>query len=120
MASAFYNRFSNNTDTEAFSTDAVFTQFSTSDPDYVETTDATCDVNPSSGCTDSSNQAQELNCKCLFKENVNKLALLKDSKDRSSKGLEDGNEINSAKAMDSINLGIGISIMLASIYYMNQ
>ena len=120
MASAFYNRFSNNTGTEAFSTDAVFTQFSTSDPYYIEATDATCNANPSSGCTDSADPVQELNCKCLFKENVDKLALLKDSKDRSAKGLEDGNEINSAKAMDSINLGIGISIMLASIYYMNQ
>lgn len=117
MESAFYNRFSNNTGTEAFSTDAVFTQFSTSDPDYIA---ADCNANPSSGCTDSADPAQELNCKCLFKENVDKLALLKDSKDRSAKGLEDGNEINSAKAMDSINLGIGISIMLASIYYMNQ
>ena len=117
MESAFYNRFSNNTGTEAFSTDAVFTQFSTSDPDYIA---ADCNNNPSSECTDSSNQEQDPNCKCLFKENVDKLALLKDSKDRSSKGLKDGNEINSAKAMDSINLGIGISIMLASIYYMNQ
>ena len=117
MASAFYNRFSNNTGTEAFSTDAVFTQFSTSDPDYIA---ADCETNPSSGCTDSSDRTQEPNCKCLFKENIDNLARLKDSKDRSSKGLEDGNEINSAKAMDSINLGIGISIMLASIYYMNQ
>lgn len=117
MESAFYNRFSNNIGTEAFSTDAVFTQFSTSDQYYIA---ADCNNNPSSECTDSADPAQELNCKCLFKENVDKLALLKDSKDRSAKGLEDGNEINSAKAMDSINLGIGISIMLASIYYMNQ
>jgi hypothetical protein len=43
-----------------------------------------------------------------------------DSKERSTKSLKDGDEKYSASVLDSINLGIGISIMLGAIYYMNQ
>lgn len=95
MTTSFYERFSGNQHIEAFSTDAVFTQFrKTDDVDY--NTDAD------------------------YKEKVDKLYQFTDSKERSSKSLKDGDEKYSASVLDSVNLGIGISIMLGAIYYMNQ
>lgn len=95
MTTSFYERFLGNQHIEAFSTDAVFTQFSkTDDNDY--NTDAD------------------------YKEKVDKLYQFTDSKERSSKSLKDGDEKYSASVLDSVNLGIGMAIMLGAIYYMNQ
>lgn len=105
MTTSFYERFSGNQLIEAFSTDAVFTQFSkTDDTDY--------DKN---ACKTDSNSLA-----CEYKEKVDKLYQFTDSKERSTKSLKDGDEKYSASILDSINLGIGISIMLGAIYYMNQ
>ncbi len=103
MTTAFYERFSDKTHVEAFSADAVFTQFSKTDPDYTgcDGTDATIK-------------------KCEYKDNVDKLYQLKDAKERSEKSLDDGDQQYAAKVLDSTNLVIGISIMLGAIYYMNQ
>ena len=103
MTTAFYERFSDKTHVEAFSADAVFTQFSKTDADYTgcDGTDATIK-------------------KCEYKDNVDKLYQLKDAKERSEKSLDDGDQQYAAKVLDSTNLVIGISIMLGAIYYMNQ
>lgn len=95
MTTSFYERFLGNQHIEAFSTDAVFTQFSkTDDDDYKTDTE--------------------------YKEKVDKLYQFTDSKERSSKSLKDGDEKYSASVLDSVNLGIGMAIMLGAIYYMNQ
>jgi len=105
MTTSFYERFSGNQHIEAFSTDAVFTQFSKND-DTKYIADA-CE-------TDSTSND------CKYKQKVDALYAFTDSKERSSKSLKDGDEKYSASVLDSINLGIGISIMLGTIYYMNQ
>lgn len=105
MTTSFYERFSGNQPIEAFSTDAVFTQFSKTDDDDYD----------ASACTKKNN-----NDECEYKEKVDKLYQFSDSKERSTKSLKDGDEKYSASILDSINLGIGISIMLGAIYYMNQ
>jgi len=122
MTTAFYERFSDKTHVEAFSADAVFTQFSKTDNDY---TGANCNTISSSGCVldDDGNyiiSGKELDCKCLYKEQVDKLYQLKDAKEGSEKSLDDGDQQYAAKVLDSTNLVIGISIMLGAIYYMNQ
>lgn len=123
MTTAFYERFSDKTHVEAFSADAVFTQFSKTDADY---TGANCNANPSSQCgvdTDGINYiilSKEPNCKCLYKEQVDKLYQFNDSKEVSEKSLDDGGQQYAAKVLDSTNLVIGISIMLGAMYYMNQ
>jgi hypothetical protein len=121
MTTAFYERFSDNTQVEAFSNDAVFTQFSKTDADY---TGANCDSKPSSGCIDANGDYditnKEADCKCLYKEQVDKLYQLKDAKELSEKSLDDGDQQYAAKVLDSTNLVICISIMLGAIYYMNQ
>jgi hypothetical protein len=104
MTTSFYERFSGNQPIEAFSTDVVFTQFSKTTDDYQE-----------DACTTDSNSDD-----CKYKQNVDKLYEMTDSKERSTKSLKDGDEKYSASVLDSINLGIGISIMLGAIYYMNQ
>ena len=116
MAQAFYDRFSNIGNTEAFSTDVVFTQFSKTDVDY---TSADCVQNPSSEC-DPSKAATADACKCLYKEKVDQLEKQGNSEKRSQKSLDDGDEEYAARAIDIINISIGISIMLVSIYYMNE
>ena len=103
MTTAFYERFSDKTHIEAFSADAVFTQFSKTDPDYT-------------GC-DGTEATQQ---KCEYKASVDKLYQLKDAKEGSEKSLDDGDQQYAAKVLDSANLVIGISIMLGAIYYMNQ
>ena len=118
MTTAFYERFSDNTQVEAFSNDAVFTQFSKTDADY---TGANCVSNPSSGCIASDAGTGTVDeCKCLYKEQVDKLYQLKDAKELSEKSLDDGDQQYAAKVLDSTNLVICISIMLGAIYYMNQ
>lgn len=121
MTTAFYERFSDNTQVEAFSADAIFTQFSKTDADY---TGANCDSKPSSGCIDANGDYditnKEADCKCLYKEQVDKLYQLKDAKELSEKSLDDGDQQYAAKVLDSTNLVICISIMLGAIYYMNQ
>lgn len=116
MAQAFYNRFSKIGNTESFSTDAIFTQFSKTDVDY---TSANCDRNPSSGCNTSDALTAEA-CKCLYKEKVDKLAKFGDLEKRSQKSLDDEDQIYAARSLDILNISIGISIMLLSIYYMNE
>ena len=103
MTTAFYERFSDKTQVEAFSDDAVFTQFSKTDADYT-------------GC-DGSDTTKE---KCDYKASVDKLYQLKDAKELTEKSLDDGDQQYAAKVLDSANLVIGISIMLGAIYYMNQ
>lgn len=122
MTTAFYERFSDNTQVEAFSADAIFTQFSKTDADY---TGANCVSKPSLGCqVDADGNyiilSKELDCKCLYKEQVDKLYQLKDAKELSEKSLDDGDQQYAAKVLDSTNLVICISIMLGAIYYMNQ
>ena len=105
MTTSFYERFSGNQHIEAFSTDAVFTQFSkTDDNDYV----------PDACETDVTTES------CKYKKKVDALYNFTDSKERSSKSLKDGDEKYSASVLDSVNLGIGMAIMLGAIYYMNQ
>jgi hypothetical protein len=116
MAQAFYNRFLKIGKTEAFSTDVVFTQFSKTDTDY---TGADCVANPSSYC-DPSDDTTVGACKCLYKEKVDQLGEYANSEKRSQKSLDDGDEEYSARAIDILNISIGISIMLVSIYYMNE
>ena len=128
MAQAFYDRFLNTNNTEAFSTDAVFTQFSKTDEDY---TSANCVLNPSSGCDptavfentpddtiDANNN--DAACQCLYKEKVDQLGKYADSEKRSQKSLDDSDEEYAALGIDILNMSIGISIMLLSIYYMNK
>lgn len=103
MTTAFYERFSDKTQVEAFSDDAVFTQFSKTDADYT-------------GCDDTDNTEE----KCDYKDSVDKLYQLKDAKELTEKSLDDGDQQYAAKVLDSANLVIGISIMLGAIYYMNQ
>ena len=103
MTTAFYERFSDKTQVEAFSDDAVFTQFSKTDADYTD-----CDP------TDNTNK------NCDYKASVDKLYQLKDAKELTEKSLDDGDQQYAAKVLDSANLVIGISIMLGAIYYMNQ
>ena len=136
MAQAFYDRFLNTNNTEAFSTDAVFTQFSKTDEDY---TSANCVLNPSSGCDptavfentlddtkediDNNTIAKNNNdaaCQCLYKEKVDQLGKYADSEKRSQKSLDDSDEEYAALGIDILNMSIGISIMLLSIYYMNK
>jgi hypothetical protein len=116
MAQAFYERFSNRVQTESFSTDAIFTQFSATDQDYQ---DANCAQNPSSGCNPSADATTDA-CKCLYKEKVDQLAKLGDLEKRSQKSLDDEDQVYAARSLDIINISIGISIMLLSIYYMNE
>ena len=103
MTTAFYERFSDKTPVEAYSADAVFTQFSKTDDDYT-------------GC-DGTDATKE---NCNYKASVDKLYQLKDAKEGSEKSLDDGDQQYAAKVLDSTNLVIGISIMLGAIYYMNQ
>ena len=110
MTTAFYERFSDKTHVEAFSADAVFTQFSKTDADYTG-----CD-----GSTPSEESRAAYEKKCEYKNNVDKLYQLKDAKEGSEKSLDDGDQQYAAKVLDSTNLVIGISIMLGAIYYMNQ
>lgn len=116
MAQAFYDRFLKIGKTEAFSTDVVFTQFSKTDTDY---TGADCVNNPSSYC-DPSDATTVGACKCLYKEKVDQLGQYSDSEKRSQKSLDDGDEEYAARTIDILNISIGISIMLVSIYYMNE
>jgi hypothetical protein len=129
MAQAFYDRFSRIDKTEAFSTDAVFTQFSKTNMDY---TSADCVLNPSSGCdttelddiiTDETEEDYKKNvaaCQCLYKEKVDQLGKYAESEKRSQKSLDDSDEEYAALGIDILNMSIGISIMLLSIYYMNE
>lgn len=128
MAQAFYDRFLNTNNTEAFSTDAVFTQFSKTDEDY---TSANCVLNPSSGCDPTAvfentpdgitnNNNNDAACQCLYKEKVDQLGKYADSEKRSQKSLDDSDEEYAALGIDILNMSIGISIMLLSIYYMNK
>jgi hypothetical protein len=110
MTTAFYERFSDNTQVEAFSDDAIFTQFSKTDADYTG-----CD-----GSTPSEGTEVAYKEKCDYKDSVDKLYQLKDAKELTEKSLDDGDQQYAAKVLDSTNLGIGISIMLGAIYYMNQ
>jgi hypothetical protein len=110
MTTAFYERFSDKTHVEAFSADAVFTQFSKTDDDYTG-----CD-----GSTPSEESSAAYEKKCEYKASVDKLYQLKDAKEGSEKSLDDGDQQYAAKVLDSTNLVIGISIMLGAIYYMNQ
>jgi hypothetical protein len=111
MTTAFYERFSDNTQVEAFSADAIFTQFSKTDADYIN-----CDGTPP---TDASG-IEAYNKDCNYKDSVDKLYQLKDAKELTEKSLDDGDQQYAAKVLDSTNLVIGISIMLGAIYYMNQ
>lgn len=117
MSQAFYERFSNKANTEAFSTDVVFTQFSKTDTDY---TSADCAKYPSSGCDRTDIKSTKDACKCLYKEKVELLAKVSDAEKRSQKSLDDGDQAYAARSIDILNLSIGISIMLISIYYMNE
>lgn len=110
MTTAFYERFSDKTQVEAFSDDAVFTQFNKTDPDYTG-----CN-----GSTPSEGTAVAYKEKCDYKDSVDKLYQLKDAKELTEKSLDDGDQQYAAKVLDSTNLVIGISIMLGAIYYMNQ
>lgn len=114
MTTAFYERFSDKTHVEAFSADAVFTQFSKTDADYTGCDGST----PSEDSSAESKAAYEK--KCEYKASVDKLYQLKDAKEGSEKSLDDGDQQYAAKVLDSTNLVIGISIMLGAIYYMNQ
>jgi len=121
MAEAFYNRFSNKVSSEAFSSDIVYTAFNNTDADYVaaaqaDCTDTTCDTS-STSLTYANDYTK---CQCNYREKVDKLTKLKDTNGASQKNLDDNGEIYSSITMDTINLGIGISIMLGTIYYMNQ
>jgi len=121
MAQAFYNRFSNKVSSEAFSSDVVYTAFNNTDADYLavaqaDCRDTTCDTS-STSLTYANNYTK---CQCNYREKVDKLTKLKDTKDTSQKNLDDNGEIYSSITMDTINLGIGISMMLGTIYYMNQ
>ena len=114
MTTAFYERFSDKTQVEAFSDDAVFTQFSKTDPDYTG-----CDGTPPS--EESSPESKvEYQKKCDYKDSVDKLYQFRDSKELTEKSLDDGDQQYAAKVLDSANLVVGISIMLGAIYYMNQ
>ena len=110
---AFYNRFSNN-NVEAFSDDVVFTAFSKTDVEYKEA--GSCTGNGDYKCTTSETYDD---CKCHYKAKVDELTKLKSSYDFSKKNLDDGNEIYSSVTLETINLGIGILIMVATISYMN-
>jgi len=116
MAQAFYERFSKIGNTEAFSTDAIFTQFSKTDADY---TSADCINYPSSECDQSADATTDA-CKCLYQEKVDQLTKVGDSEKRSQKSLDDGDQAYAARSLDILNLSIGISIMLLSIYYINE
>jgi hypothetical protein len=113
MSSAFYNRFNNNK-VEAFSDDIVFSAFSKTDTDYT-TAAASPTCTTDKVCTDDI-----ADCQCEYKNKVDELINLKSTYGYSQKNLEDSNEIYSSVSMDSINLGIGILIMLATISYMND
>lgn len=113
MSSAFYNRFNNNK-VESFSDDFVFSSFSKADADYIAASkSSTCTL--TKVCTDD-----DADCQCEYKNKVDELVNLKSTYGYSQKNLEDSNEIYSSVSMDSINLGIGILIMLATISYMND
>lgn len=111
----FYNRFNNNKTVEPFSNDYVFNAFSKMDTDYVTATGSI----PCTSCSDTTITTDD-ECKQCYKYKVDKLTNLKDTKDASQKNLDDNSEIYSSITMDNINLAIGISIMLGTIYYMNQ
>jgi|688.fasta_scaffold587282_2 hypothetical protein len=110
---AFYNRFGNN-NVEAFSDDVVFTAFSKTDVEYREA--GSCTGNGDYKCTSSSTYTD---CTCYYKAKVDEFTKLKNTYEFSKKSLDDGNEIYSSVTMDTINLGIGILIMVATISYMN-
>ena len=117
MAEAFYNRFSNKVSSEAFSSDVVYTAFNKTDAEYVAANGCTA----ASTCPPNPDYATDYNeCLCEYKNKVDKLTNLKDTNGASQKNLDDNGEIYSSITMDTINLGIGISIMLGAIYYMNQ
>ena len=114
MTTAFYERFSDKTQVEAFSADAVFTQFSKTDADYTD-----CDgTPPSDESSEETKAAYQKNCD--YKDSVDKLYQFRESKELTEKSLDDGDQQYAAKVLDSANLVIGISIMLGAIYYMNQ
>jgi hypothetical protein len=114
---AFYNRFNNNKTVEPFSNDVLYNSFSKTDTDYLSASTCTAD----SKCPDNPIYTDHYNdCLCEYKNKVDKLTKLKDTKDASQKNLDDNSEIYSSITMDTIHLGIGISIMLGTIYYMNQ
>lgn len=116
----FYNRFNNNNTVEPFSNDVVYTSFNKTDAEYVAAA-AASDCTADTKCPDNPTYAADYkNCLCEYKNKVDKLTKLKDTKDTSQKNLDDNSEIYSSITMDTINLGIGISIMLGTIYYMNQ
>jgi hypothetical protein len=113
----FYNRFNNNKTVEPFSNDVVYTSFNKTDAEYVAASGCTAN----SKCPDNPIYANDYNnCLCEYKNKVDKLTKLKDTNGASQKNLDDNGEIYSSITMDTINLGIGISIMLGTIYYMNQ
>jgi hypothetical protein len=117
---AFYNRFKNN-NVEAFSNDVVFTAFSNKDPEYISAGDScTYDKNYTCDSIPTKDSPKLRDCLCDYKKKVDELAMLKSTHDFSKKNLDDSNEIYSSVTMDSINLGIGILIMVATISYMNN
>lgn len=115
---AFYNRFKNN-NAEAFSNDVIFTAFSNTDVEYLDA--GTCTSNADYKCDSIPTSIPTYtDCACLYKRQVDELAKLKSPYNFSKKNLDDKNEIYSSVSMDSINLGVGILIMLATISYMNN
>lgn len=116
---AFYNRFKNN-NVEAFSNDVVFTAFSNKDPEYIDA-GSNCTSSQGYKCDSIPTNVTQLNeCRCAYQKKVDELTNLKNPYNFSKKNLEDNNEVYSSISMDSVNLGIGILIMLATISYMNN
>ena len=86
MAEAFYNRFSNKVSSEAFSSDVVYTAFNNTDADYLavaqaDCMDTTCDTS-SASLTYANDYTK---CQCNYREKVDKLTKLKDTKNASQK-----------------------------------
>ena len=88
--------------------------FSTNDVYYTKA-DCSIEINKSNGCN-TQDIVDKTNCECKYKENVDKLTVLKSSSGLTKEQNRDLNEGQSALIMNTISLGIGILGMMWIIY----
>lgn len=88
--------------------------FSTNDIYYINAQNCS-GINTSNGCY-TQDTGDKTNCECKYKENVDKLTVLKSMRGLTKKHNDDLNEGQSALIINNISLGIGILGMMWIIY----
>ena len=88
--------------------------FSTNDIYYINAQECS-GTNTSNGCFNQ-DTLDTSNCECKYKENVDKLTVLKSVRGLTKKQNDDLNEGKSALIINNISLGIGILGMMGIIY----